>query len=99
MQHKQYVTLISILLLICLALPMSVWAREEAQIAFSSNRDGDLEIYVMDEDGKNLRNLTNHPMSDYEPAWSPDGQSIAFVSSRWGTLADSRNGCRWGQSP
>ena len=36
----------------------------------------------MDADGKNQRNLTNHPDSDYSPSWSPDSKRIAFVSNR-----------------
>ncbi|MFC1712462.1 DUF5050 domain-containing protein [Candidatus Poribacteria bacterium] len=42
------------------------------------------EIYVMDADGSNQRNLTNSPGIDWSPAWSPDGQRIAFVSWRDG---------------
>jgi hypothetical protein len=33
-------------------------------------------------DGTGLVNLTNHPVEDFEPAWSPDGSKIAFRSSR-----------------
>ncbi len=54
------------------------------QIAFTSNRDGDWEIYVMDADGGNLRNLTNNRADDFAPAWSPDGSQIAFHSNRDG---------------
>jgi Tol biopolymer transport system component len=33
--------------------------------------DGNAEIYVMNADGTNLRNITNHPADDGLPAWSP----------------------------
>lgn len=66
------------------ALLSNVWAQapKKAQIAFSSDRNGNDEIYVMDIDGKNPRNLTNHPGFDFSPVWSPDGQRIAFLSLR-----------------
>lgn len=49
-------------------------------IAFVTNRNGPPgEIYVMDADGKNQRNITNSPASETRPAFSPDGKKIAFV--------------------
>ena len=65
-------------------LPADGWgqAPRTAKIAFTSFRGGNNEIYVMDADGKNPHNLTNHRSSDMMPTWSPDGRRIAFYSSR-----------------
>jgi len=52
------------------------------QIAFVSDRDGDDEIYVMNADGSSPTRLTNNPATDFEPAWSPNAQKIAFTSQR-----------------
>ena len=64
----------------------------QARIAFMSDRDWNWEIYVMDDDGKNQRNLTNHPDWDASPSWSPDGTRIAFISDRDGHV---RKGGVW----
>src|SRR5262245_37673409 len=57
------------------------WAPDGRLFAFSSNRGGDFEIYVRLESGQDV-NVTNHPMDDVQPAFSPDGTSIVFVSTR-----------------
>ena len=54
------------------------------RIAFSSVRDWNREIYVMDADGGNPVNLTRDDAYDSGPAWSPDGQRIAFERSGGG---------------
>ncbi len=52
-------------------------------LAFSSDRDGDTEIYLRRSGGR-LRQLTHNHASDFFPVWSPDGRRIAFVSDRDG---------------
>ena len=54
------------------------------KIAFVSDRDGNLEIYLMNTDGTNQIDLTNNPANDWDPVLSPDGKKIAFVSDREG---------------
>jgi Tol biopolymer transport system component len=55
---------------------------QNGKIAFSSERDGNTEIYTMNADGTRQVRLTNNPASDHIPAWSPDGSKIAFISTR-----------------
>ena len=52
------------------------------ELLFTSNRDGNDEIYSMVADGSGQSNLTNHGASDTEPVWSPDGTKIAFTTNR-----------------
>ena len=53
-----------------------------SRIVFSSNRDGNSEIYAMNPDGSNQTRLTNHPGYDSEPAWHTSRYHIAFTSNR-----------------
>jgi TolB protein len=49
------------------------------QIAFVSNRSGNKEIWVMDYDGENQRQLTQLHTIALTPRWSPDASRIAFT--------------------
>ena len=55
------------------------------KILFTSRRDGNYEIYMMNPDGSEQVNLTQHPAIDLDAAWSPMGEQILFVSDRGGT--------------
>ena len=54
------------------------------KILFTSVRDGNREIYIMNPDGSEQVNLTQHPAEDLEAVWSPTGEQILFVSDRDG---------------
>jgi TolB protein len=64
------------------------WSPDGLQIVFASTIDpyAPTDLYVMDMDGKNLRQLTNFIGGEFSPVWSPDGREIAFVSLQEGKL-------------
>jgi TolB protein len=47
------------------------WSPDGNWLVFTSERDGNAEIYLMDRDGKHLTNLTDHSSQDKDPAWQP----------------------------
>ncbi len=52
------------------------------RVAFHSDRAGELDIWTMNADGSDLRQLTDSPGRDLEPDWSPDGKTLVFSSAR-----------------
>ena len=60
------------------------WAPDGRRLAFSSDGDGNDEIYVYDTDSGVRTRVTFDPAPDREPAWSPDGTRLVFQSARDG---------------
>lgn len=57
-----------------------------SRILYAANHDGDLEIYVVNADGTDVRQLTDNDNQDFFPSWSPDGAAIVFSSDRNGAV-------------
>src|SRR4029450_1889297 len=63
---------------------LPIFSPDGTRICFTSNRDGNPELDVMNRDGSNGRGVPNNPAIDTTPTWSPNGTQIAFTSDRAG---------------
>ena len=54
----------------------------DAEIAFSSYRNGNRDIYVMNADGSRQQRITRNTVEDWSPKFSPDGRWMIFPSLR-----------------
>ncbi len=63
-------------------LPPKTEIDDEKLIVFTDGVDGYDDVYTMNLNGENRRNITNNPAVDRFPLWSPDGTKIAFLSNR-----------------
>ena len=64
--------------------PLFAGAPTTPKILFTSTRDGNREVYIMNPDGSEQVNLTQHHGDDLQAVWSPTGEQILFVSDRHG---------------
>ncbi|MEO0483490.1 MAG: hypothetical protein AAF138_07670 [Planctomycetota bacterium] len=61
---------------------------DNRRIAFTSNRNGNWDIFVIDRDGGKPLQITSDAAHELHPSWSPDGRSLVFsrlgrASGRW----------------
>jgi Tol biopolymer transport system component len=59
---------------------------ETREMLFTSNRDGDWDVYVMALADRSVKNLTNNDFDDGFGSYSADGGAITFLSNRSGVL-------------
>jgi Tol biopolymer transport system component len=63
------------------------WSRDGHAVAFSSDRGGTTEIWIL-RDGATLpEQVTSGPGGKFSPSWSPDGAELVYASTATGTLA------------
>ena len=83
-------TALAVMTVFLVAVPtgsaQAAWAN--GKIAFTSDRTGRTEIWVMNADGSDQTQLTNVAGGNDEAAWSPDGTKIAFTSRRDGDTSE-----------
>ncbi|MBM3252312.1 MAG: DUF5050 domain-containing protein [Candidatus Omnitrophica bacterium] len=63
----------------------AVFAGDGEKIAYSSDEDGNYDIWIMDKFGQNRKNLTERPAFDSSPAVTSDGKTVFFLSDSSGT--------------
>jgi len=62
-----------------------VFSPDGEWIAFHSDRDGNIELYIMRVDGSEAKRITVNPATDATASWSPDGKWLSFYSDQTGT--------------
>ena len=74
----------SLLVLNISVSPLPAKAPTTPKILFNSSRNSNYEVYIMNPDGSEQVNLTQHRANDLQAVWSPTGEKILFISDRGG---------------
>ena len=70
---------------------------DEQSVVVFTQRTGDNDVWVIDLARNVPRRITVGPPTSAHPLWDPDGQHVAFISRRFGTLAPARQAIVNGQ--
>lgn len=71
------------------------WSPVTNEIVYQSPASGSWDLYLINADGTNKRQLTSRPGLEGLPAWSPDGQWIAYLANdglNWSLRVVSQDG-------
>ena len=86
--HMLALAILNVLALNVSVCPVFAKVPTTAKILFTSSRDGNQEVYIMNPDGSEQVNLTQHSSNDLQAVWSPTGEQILFVSNREKSIRD-----------
>ncbi|MCA9915521.1 MAG: PD40 domain-containing protein, partial [Anaerolineae bacterium] len=56
------------------------WSPLDTLIAYQSDKDGDLDVYIYELPTGHTRQLTDNAIADYAPTWMCDGTQVLFTS-------------------
>jgi len=73
-----------IIAVVYIAVSISAFADITGKIVFTSDRNGNADVYIANADGSGEKQLTKDDASDDQPVLSPDGASVVFISGRKG---------------
>ena len=80
--------IVNLLMLNVSISPLFAKAPTTPKILFTSAPQGNYEVFIMNTDGSEKVNLTQHPANDQQAVWSPSGDQILFVSDRNDDMED-----------
>ena len=60
---------------------MPVWSPDGSRIAFASDRNGNLDVYVVAAEGGEATRLTTHSVDEMPTSFTPDGRAVLFTAA------------------